>query len=168
MKLSNLNIICGMQKSILVFGFVLAAVFTSAQEDLPFLPANEFEAKVALSFRVRKGEEANTFRFNEEVGRRKTYDKPIAFLAINFKLVKANEIVRMRSVHGSGGKTQKIKENQVLHFEMGFVEDIKSSHVPNELILYFLSDQKKELSKVIFLITADGDFLVNGEKRGKF
>jgi hypothetical protein len=148
--------------------FVLLCLTSTAQVDLPFKPNDEFEAKIDLSFKERKGEDVNTFKFNDDTRKKKTVGKPIAFLAINFKMLKANGAIKVKSIQGNQGKTQKIKENIIVHLEMGFLEDIKSTDVPNELVLNFLDDQKKEICKVVFLITEDGTFLVNGEKRGKF
>jgi hypothetical protein len=157
-----------MKKYLLYIYFALLCVTSTAQVELPFKPNDEFEAKIDLSFKERKGEDVNTFKFNDDTGKKKTVGRPIAFLAINFKMLKANGAIKVKSIQGVQGKTQKIKENIVVHLEMGFLEDIKSTDVPNELVLNFLDDQKIEICKVVFLITEDGTFLVNGEKRGKF
>jgi hypothetical protein len=157
-----------MKKEILSIGLVLMGLVSLAQVDLPFKPSDEFEAKIDLTFRERKGDDANTFRYGDDTDKKKTVGRPIAFLAINFKMLKANGAIKVRTIQGSQGKAQKIKENEVMHLEMGFLEDLKSSAVPNELILHFLNDQKKEISKVVLMVEGDGTFLVNGEKRGKF
>jgi hypothetical protein len=139
-----------MGKYFLSFCFLVYSLGSTAQIDLPFLPADQFEAKIDLSFRERKAEDTNTFKFSDDKERKKTLGRPIAFLAINFKLLKSNEIIKVKSIQGNQSKTQKIND------------------IPNELTLLFLDSQKKEMSKVVFLVSEDGTFLVNGEKRGQF
>lgn len=138
-----------------------------AQEAIPFKPNEEFEAKIDLSFKQREGDGTNTFRF-EESRKKKTMGTPIAFLAINFKVLKADGEVKMKIIRGSDGKTSKIKIGSLIKLEMGFIEDIKSNGEPAHVILHFLNDQKKETSQVDLLVAEDGTFSVNGEKRGKF
>jgi hypothetical protein len=157
-----------MGKYFLCFCFLVYSLGSIAQIDLPFLQGDQFEAKIDLSFRERKEVDANTFQFSDDKERKKTHGKPIAFLAINFTLLKANEIIKVKSIQGNQSKTQKINDKNHLHFEMGFIEDIKVNDIPNELTLLFLDSQKKEMSKVVFLVSQDGTFLVNGEKRGQF
>jgi hypothetical protein len=157
-----------MGKYFLSFCFLVYSLGSTAQIDLPFLPADQFEAKIDLSFRERKAEDTNTFKFSDDKERKKTLGRPIAFLAINFKLLKSNEIIKVKSIQGNQSKTQKINDKSPIHFEMGFIEDIKANDIPNELTLLFLDSQKKEMSKVVFLVSEDGTFLVNGEKRGQF
>jgi hypothetical protein len=156
-------------KNFFLLGYLaLLCLTATSQVDLSFKQSNEFEAKIDLSFKERKGEDINTFKFNDDTGKKKTVGKPIAFLVINFKMLKANGAIKVKTIQGNQGKTQKFKENVVIHLEMGFIEDIKSKDVPSELTLIFLDEQKREIDKVFFLISEDGTFLVNGEKRGKF
>jgi hypothetical protein len=157
-----------MEKCFLSFYFLAYSLSSIAQVDLPVLSNDQFEAKIDLSFRERKGEEANTFKFEESKEKKKTFGKPIAFLAINFKLLKPVEIIKVKAVQGNQSKTQKIIDDKFLHFEMGFIEDLKTNDIPNELTLLFLGGLKKEMGKVVFLVSEDGTFLVNGEKRGRF
>ncbi len=157
-----------MKKNLLLGYLTLLYLTATSQVGLPFKPSGEFEAKIDLSFKERKGEDVNTFKFNDDTAKKKTVGKPIAFLAINFKMLKSNSAIKVKTIQGNQGKTLKIKENVVVHLEMGFIEDIKSKDVPNELTLIFLDEQKREIDKIVFLISEDGTFLVNGEKRGKF
>jgi hypothetical protein len=141
---------------------------TFAQEVLPFKPNEEFEAKIDLTFKKREADDINTFRFEEPSGRKKTTDTPIAFLVINFKVLKVNSEVRVKIIRGLEEKTNKIKIGTLIKLELGFIEDVKSNEKPTKVMLHFINDQKKEVSQVTFEVTTDGIFLVNGEKRGKF
>jgi hypothetical protein len=156
-----------MVKCIISVVFALINSDLVAQETLPFKPNEEFEAKIDLSFKQREGDDVNTFRF-EESRKKRTMDTPIAFLSINFKVLKADGEVKMKVIHGREEKTSKIKIGASIKLEMGFIEDIKSNGEPAQIILHFLNDQKKETSQVVLLVAEDGTFSVNGEKRGKF
>jgi hypothetical protein len=138
-----------------------------AQDTLPFKPNDEFEAKIDLSFRQRESDATNTFRF-EASSKKRTMGTPIAFLAINFKVLKADGEVKVKIIRGRDEKTSKIKIGTLMKLEMGFIEDIKLNAEPAHVILHFLNDQKKETSQVVLLVAEDGTFSVNGEKRGKF
>ncbi len=149
-------------------GCLLACLIAFAQEDIPFKPNSEFEAKIELVFLKRESADVNTFRFPDATEKKKTMDSKIPFLAINFKVLKADGEVRMKVLNGRNERSHKIKINSVLKLELGFIEDIKSQGETTFVTIFFLNDQKMALSKVIFSINEDGAFLVNGEKRGKF
>ncbi len=150
-------------------GFVSVLICSTAfaQEAVPFKPNDEFEAKIDLAFKQREADSTTTFRF-EESSKKRTMGTPIAFLAINFKVLKADGEVKVKVSRGRDEKTNKIKIGAVMKLEMGFIEDIKLNGEPAHVILHFLNDQKKETSQVVLWITEDGTFSVNGEKRGKF
>jgi hypothetical protein len=147
--------------------YVMIGSVSMAQEALPFKPNDEFEAKIDLSFKQRSSDATNTFSF-EESHKKRTMGTPIAFLAINFKVLKADGEVKVKVIKGRNEKTSKIKMGTLMKLEMGFIEDIKSNGEPAHIVLRFMNDQKKETSQVDFLVNEDGTFLVNGEKRGKF
>lgn len=147
--------------------FVLMGFIVTAQDSLRYKPSDEFEAKIDLSFKKREGDGSNTFTFSESTKKR-TMDTPIAFLVIQFKVLKLNDEVKMKILKESGSRTTKIKVGSVEKIEMGFMEDIKSNGQPAHIILRFLNDQKVETCQVILMIEEDGTFLVNGQKRGKF
>lgn len=147
--------------------FVLMGFIVTAQDSLRYKPSEEFEAKIDLSFKKREGDGSNTFTFRESTKKR-TMDTPIAFLIIQFKVLKLNDEVKMKILKERGSRTAKIKVGSVEKIEMGFMEDIKSNGQPTHVILRFLNEQKKETCQVVFAITVDGTFSVNDEKRGKF
>jgi hypothetical protein len=156
-----------MIKYIIGVVYMMVASSLMAQDALPFKPNDEFEAKIDLSFRQRDSDATNTFRF-EESSKKRTMSTPIAFLAINFKILKADGEVKVKVIKGRDEKTSKIKIGTLMKLEMGFIEDIKLNAEPAHIILHFLNDQKKETSQVVLLVAEDGTFSVNGEKRGKF
>jgi hypothetical protein len=152
------------------FGLVilmLRFVNANAQDSLAYKPKEEYEAQINLSFKKRESDSANSFRF-ESSERKRTMDAPIAYLIVNFKILKAENEVRVRTIRGKDTKTDKIKIGEVMKLEIGFIEDIKSSQEPEELELRFLDKDKKALSRVVFTVSTDGTYLINGEKRGKF
>jgi hypothetical protein len=147
--------------------FFLSGSVLVAQDSLPYKPNEEFEAKIDLSFKQRESDDTNTFRFQES-HKKMTMGVPIAFLAINFKVLKVGREVKVKVIRGRDEKTSKIKIGTLIKLELGFIEDVKSNEEPMKVILHFINDQKKEVNQVTFEVATDGTFLVNGEKRGKF
>ncbi len=156
-----------MIKYLIGLAYMSVGSLLMAQEALPYKANDEFEAKIDLSFRQREADATNTFRF-EESHKKRTMGSPIAFLTINFKVLKADEEIKVKVIRGRDEKTSKIKIGALMKLEMGFIEDIKLNGEPAHVILHFLNDQKKEMSRVVLLVAEDGTFSVNGEKRGKF
>jgi len=50
---------------------------------------------------------------------------------------------------------------------MGYTDDIKGRVTEHEYTVYFLSKDKKPVSRIVIYFQEDGTFLVNGEKRGR-
>ncbi len=51
--------------------------------------------------------------------------------------------------------------------DLGYTDDIKDRVSAYEYVAYFLSDDKKPLSRVVLFFDKDGTYYVNGEKRGR-
>ncbi len=146
----------------------MTCLIAFAQKDIPFKPGSEFEVKIELSFKLRGAEDSNTFKSADNSDFKKNTSGVIPFLIVNLKLIEVGEAIKIKIRHGLQDKTSKIKNGSAIKLDLGFIEDIKSQAVPNELIVLFIDNQKKEISKVILYVDEDGNFLVNGEKRGKF
>jgi hypothetical protein len=51
---------------------------------------------------------------------------------------------------------------------MGFVDDLKKKSPNSEITIYFLSEEKKKLEKIVLAVSANGVFQVNGNWHGQF
>ena len=81
----------------------------------------------------------------------------------------APEEVRIRVIE-NGSKTvfnKKFDMNTVLKLDMGYTDDIKDRVSAYEYTVYYLTADKKPLSKIVIQFDEDGTYFVNGEKRGK-
>ena len=137
-----------------------------SQSEVQNKARDEFEIKIDLSFKERPSRDPNSFNFADTPLR--PSNGSIAYLTILFVLIKSNDESKIRIIQGHKGTIDKIKLNEVKKIEMGFIEDLKSEAVPNQLILFLLNSKKVKISKIILLVEADGTFMVNGEKRGRF
>jgi hypothetical protein len=92
-------------------------------------------------------------------------------VGIKLKLLKyIPEEIKLRITDNLGSVVlnKKIKQNDVIVINMGFTDDMKDRVTAHEYTVRFLDDDKKELSRILITVSADGSFLVNNEKRGKF
>jgi len=151
----------------LVF-FTLAALILHAQDDVPFMPTDQFESKIDMVFKKRESGDPNTYTLSDGTQPKKTTDTPIAFLVINFKLLRADGEVKVKVINGRSERVSRINVGTSMKLEIGFIEDVKNGSEGVERVLLFLNDEKKPLRKVTFKIAEDGSYFVNGEKRGKF
>ncbi|GHN03037.1 hypothetical protein WSM22_45260 [Cytophagales bacterium WSM2-2] len=146
------------------------APLANAQE-VPFKPSEDFEARVNLKFKQRPpAYDNNSFSSSGE-----RLDKPktdlLPFLEVSIEQLKVREEeVRVHVIDSKGKNLLKKKTSPIpgLRFEMGFVADLKKRDAAHEITLFFLSSEKKELSRIVLTVTQDGEFQVNGKWHGKF
>jgi hypothetical protein len=92
-------------------------------------------------------------------------------VGVKLKLLKyIPEEVKVRITDNLGKvvSTRKIKQEDIIFINMGFTDDMKDRVTAHEYSVHFLDDDKKELSRILITVLADGSFFVNNEKRGKF
>jgi hypothetical protein len=51
---------------------------------------------------------------------------------------------------------------------MGYTDDMKDRVTAYEYTVHFMDNDRNEISCILISVSADGSFLVNNEKRGKF
>lgn len=132
------------------------------------MPADQFESKIDLIFKKRESSDPSTYTFSDGSQPKKTTDTPIAFLAINFTLLRADGEVKVNVINGRSERANKVKVGTPVKIAVGFIEDVKNNGEDVEISLIFSNDLKKPIRKVTFKIGQDGSYFVNGEKRGKF
>lgn len=145
---------------VLLFLFLL-------QEAIPYKPSDQFTVKLDYQFKVRPVD--NTKAYEAQV--RPVNTSPLPHLDLNVEMLKlAEEEVKVRISSNKDNVlyTKKVSPGSVITVPFGFTDDVKDNVSPNVYTLTFLTKEKKETSRIVFFIDADGTFLVNGEKQGKF
>ena len=144
------------------------------QAEIPFKPNDEFQLELEYTFKQKPGADHLTYDFTETVQEhsKKQYSGgPLPYLLINFKTLKlSGGEVRVRGINSDGNMvvTKKVEVGSTFKLDMGYTDDMKDRVTPHAFTIYYLSDKKKEISRVNLFIEEDGTFLVNGEVRGKF
>jgi len=153
--------------------FLFIAIFFF-QDEIPFKDEGEYLVQIDLKFKA-KGQNgiglsssySNTGQMQDD----KTIQVPRAFLTVNVSEIKIREDeAKIVAIDSEDKKllTRKTSSVPELHFDMGFVDDLKSKAAANEITIYFLSGEKKRLRKIVLTILTDGTFQVNGKWHGKF
>jgi hypothetical protein len=145
------------------------------QSEVPYKPNDEFKFELDYQFRQRQAPENNKISIGEltpeDQQKRKYGIGPLPYLVISFYALKLQpEEIRIRAVSGDGvtmvSKKAEIGKPYIL--DMGYTDDMKDRVTPHEFNVYFLTNKRKEISRVNLFIKEDGIFLVNGEVRGRF
>lgn len=141
------------------------------QTDVP-LKANEtFECKLKLSFKQKSYENQPIVDFTETTGERekRLSNSPLPYLLINLTFLQLQpEEVRMQVMaNGESFKRKKIVQGEMEQLDLGFTDDIKDMISPNEYIIYTQTKDRKPVSKITISFNKDGEYFVNGIKRGK-
>ena len=151
--------------------FLILLICCGFQTEVPFKPSDEFQVNIDLSFKIKNSAYSPT-TFS---GSGERLDKPssttLPFLTVIVKQLKIQSDESKIVAVDSNGKSmwkKKALPNLEIHFQMGFVDDLKNKISPNEVTLYFLSSEKKELRKIVFSVSANGVFEVNGKWHGQF
>ena len=150
---------------------LLFALYFFLQVEIPFKNSDEFLVKIDMKFKPKPSRlDPNTYSSDGERLDRGTGGS-VAFLAVNISQVKIlDDEYRIQAVNSKGKNLFKKKATPALemNFEMGFVDDLKNGTTNNQITVYFLSSEKKELRKIVCSILPDGTFEVNGKWHGKF
>ncbi len=143
------------------------------QEQVPYKPASEFQVNIDVKFKEKtagNNDPTNVYTSNGERLDKNTLGLR-AFLSVSIsQLIITSAEMKILAVNSDGKKLLNKKTSPVpeLEFKMGFVEDLKNGTAPREITVYFLSGEKKELSKIVFGVLPDGVFQVNGQWHGQF
>lgn len=151
---------------------VIAFILFS-QDNTPFKAKEDFEIKFDLSFKQRTHlDDGRTVHLGET---RSEYDKrtsttPLPYLKLHVKIliVQQNE-VKFKVVRDDQSTTLSKKVVQGVEFklELGFTDDIKDRVSGYKHVIRFYSPDKEVTSKIVIEFDEDGNYFVNGEKRGK-
>jgi hypothetical protein len=152
----------------LFFSFLL---FVGLQDDVPYKPDDEFQVSIDLNFKTKESKYGiSTYTQNGERLDRAS-PTPLPFLNVSVTQFKVqSDEIKVIALDSRGKTLQKknVSADLILHFDMGFVDDLKNGSSNNQIILYFLSEEKKKLRKITFSISPTGVFEVNGKWHGQF
>jgi len=143
------------------------------QENVPYKPNDDFEIKFLMSFRQRPHEDdIKTLRLNETTSEqeKRTNSDPLPYIVLKVKILKVQPDeakIRIIKDDKSTGINKKISDFTEFTLDLGFTDDIKDRVSGYKHVIEFLSIDKNRLSKIIIEFDNDGNYFVNGEKRGK-
>ncbi|HTH55635.1 MAG TPA: hypothetical protein VL728_06285 [Cyclobacteriaceae bacterium] len=140
------------------------------QVDIPFKNADEFVVTVDIKYKPKVDENApNTYSVNGDRKDRLSGELS-PYLVVNLTQLKLQpDELRIRAVNSKDYTIFKRKTSKEdIHIDMGFVDDLKSGAVPNEVTVYFMNAEKKDVRKIGCTVLSDGTFQVNGKWNGKF
>ena len=141
-------------------------------QELPYKPKEQFEIKSDYQFRQRPALDDREIRFDEtrQEYERRTETGLLPHLTLNVKMLSLENESRVKITNNLNKMetTKKLKEGIVIPVVLGFTDDVKDRVNPHLYTLTFMSNERKDLSKIVIMVEEDGTFLVNGEKRGRF
>ena len=138
---------------------------------IPQKPADEYEVIVDYKFQERPP--ADRYKANYDVGadEQKKSGGPLPYLKLQIKLLKLNsEEVKVKVVNNNGNLvfSRKTSLDTPIKLDIGFIDDVKDRIIPHEFTVMFYTDSKSPVSQIRLVVSEDGTFFVNDEKKGKF
>ncbi|MBL7857466.1 MAG: hypothetical protein JNM57_07235 [Cyclobacteriaceae bacterium] len=142
-------------------------------QEVPYKPASAYEANLQYEFKNRPSADTNTVNFNETVKERerRASNSSLPFAGINLTVIELEpEVKRVKIVDNNGITvlSRKVKVGDVITFPMGFTDDMKDRVKAYQFFVYFVTDSKNPVNRIVFFVDRNGDFLINEEKRGRF
>ncbi len=141
-------------------------------QDVPYKSDDEFAIRLDMKFKSRQLTKANEVIVSETHGeydrRTNVSELPYLVLYVTINEVKNGE-ARIRTYRDGKvfGNLKKIEVGKEIKLEIGYTDDAKDKISGFEHILYLVNDDKKQVSKIVIRIEENGDYIVNGEKRGR-
>ena len=142
--------------------------------DVPYRAKEDYIVQVKPDFRMRPNTDKTTVNWEAHNpqgrdDRAKTGLLPYLVVNVEIKNQKADEFrIKCQDNRGTAVFNKKIGKTLTYVVDMGYIDDIKDHITANAYTVYALTDKREVLNRIELIITDDGTFLVNGEKRGKF
>ncbi|SRR5258706_1989959 len=150
-------------------------LFFIQSAETPYKASGEFEVNIDLQIKSRPYSLENNdpkLDFTETIGERaKKNSGPLPYLALKLRFLKlSDEEAKVKILDGFGRIVyqRKSKVGNIIHLDIGFIDDIKQGRVSGEFNVTLLSSDKKAARRVHILITKDGTYWVNEVLCGKF
>ncbi len=150
--------------------FWLMAV-TAFGQDIPYKPENDFELRLSMNFKSRPPADVTKIKVEETFGEleKRINTTPLPYVILFLNVIKAGDEEVRLSV-AKGGKpylSRKVEPGKEVKLEIGFADDVKDRTSDYEYVVTFLNDRKQPVSRIVILFSEEGDYLVNGVKRGR-
>ncbi|HEU5289227.1 MAG TPA: hypothetical protein VFU05_01210 [Cyclobacteriaceae bacterium] len=149
----------------------LILFFFNLQEEVPFKPKEDFEIKFDLTFKVRTTDDKavylNETRAEHE---KRTSATPLPFLKLLVKVKRLQqEEIKLKVIRDDKNTlfSKKTEPDMEFKLEVGFTDDLKDQVSGYRHVIQFLSSKKEVLSRIVIEFDKDGNYFVNGEKRGR-
>jgi hypothetical protein len=151
--------------------YIVWFFFLLQSTEIPFKGSDEFECKLNMSFSTRSNENQPVVNYSETVAERdkRLASSPLPYLKINVVLVKlpATEVRAVLVGDGQTLRTKKVTQGDTFELDLGFTDDIKDGTSPREYEVLLQTKDRKPSSRITLSFSKNGDYLVNGVKRGK-
>lgn len=145
---------------------------SAAAQDVPYKPEEEFTIRLDLKFLTRPAANPSTVNLSEsrEEYLKRTSNTQLPYLTLFITIKEANqEESRIKILRD--GKTytnvKKLELGKEFKLDIGYTDDAKDKVSGYSHIIYFLTKEKKEINKIVITIEENGDYLINGERRGR-
>jgi len=153
----------------MLFAFILLA----SQNNVPFKPNDAFEIKFDLSFKQPPSEDKinSTVHLSETAGeqQKRTSISPQPYLILNVKILKIlPEEIRVKVFKDENIQVLNKKTEAGMEFKLdvGFTADVKDVNGCKQVIEFF-SEDKVPVSRIVIEFDKEGNYMVNGEKKGR-
>lgn len=151
--------------------YFLLSIILLIQDQIPLKPNREFEIVTKYELRKKAEHEANQVVFDRsDDSNRSNNSDMLPYLTLSIKIKKWAPDVTQVKITDSSGKVflkKKQSDDGQYSLDMGYVDDMKDNVTSGKFWVAFIKE-KKVIEQISIEVEADGTFLVNGEKRGKF
>ena len=137
------------------------------QDEIGYKPKDEFEIKLDLSFKQKSNSDDDGNIYREK----KTATGLLPYLKLDVRILKLQPgEVKLKVIRDSKDAVlnKKLSGTLEIKLEVGYTDDIKAGISGYKHELLFMSAEKNVLSRILIEIDKEGNYMVNGEKRGKF
>ena len=145
--------------------------FIHVQEEAPFKPKEDFLIKFDLAFKQRPHEPKPVhIEETRDEYEKRTSSTPLPYLKLLVKIIEVQpEELKVRVIRDDKTNllTKKTSQGMEFKLDLGYTDDIKDRILGYKHVIQFLSSKKEVLSQIVIEFDKEGNYFVNGEKRGK-
>jgi len=150
--------------------YLLLFVLT-IQEEIPFKPKDDFEVKFDLSFKQRTRDEKTVYmEETRSEHQKRTNTTPLPYLKLLVKVKHiGQEEIKLKVIRDDKNIlfSKKTEQDMEFRLDLGFTDDIKDRISGYKHVIQFISPKKEVISRILIEFDKEGNYLVNGERRGK-
>jgi hypothetical protein len=151
---------------------VVLYVFVYPEQEVPYKSSEEFAVRLDMKFMQRPAADPGRVKVDETRAEylKRTSTDPLPHMTLYLMVKEAGtDEVRMKIMRDgrSVASYRKFTVGKEIKLDVGFTDDAKDKISGYEHIVYFLSDDKKEVSRIVITIDENGDYFINGQKRGR-